>query len=207
MNDNKIPEFPSNISYPGSSEKDMITSLTKLLLQSSDILNQLRREFRGEALHMTKDGGAFWVQVSKPIFVKIDLERNPLRQLITLPDGSMKEIYVPHDEAIEEILGMLKFSGVNQITPITKIPSNNILDDLKEFECKLAALLAIKQPKWGIDKEMLPIIQFKIKTLVQDARYMCENGNVLEALTKSVQRIEQHIEGDKTKRVSVSPYG
>jgi len=116
-------------------------------------------------------------------------------------------MYVPNDEAIEEILSMLKFAGINQVTPITNIDEANILDDLKEFECKLASVLCLKQKDWGIDKELLPMTQFKIKTIVQDARFMCMNGGILKALQTTVQRVEQAYEGDKQmKKMINSPY-
>ena len=95
--------------------------------------------------------------------------------------------------------------GLNQITLLTNIDENTILDDLKEFECKLAALLCLKQKEWGIDKELLPMTQSKIKTLVQDARYQACNGNTIKAIQKTVQRIEQFSEGERITR-KISPY-
>ena len=52
----------------------------------------------------------------------------------------------------------------------------------------------LKQKEWGMDKEMLPMIQSKIKTIVQDARYQCVNGSTLKAIQKTVQRVEQAID-------------
>ena len=103
---------------------------------------------------------------------------------------------------------MLKFVGINQITPITSIGEGNILDDLREFECKLAATLCLKQKAWGIDKELLPMMQTKLKTIIQDARYMCCKGAILKALQTSVQRVEQAWEGERanTGRRLSSPY-
>ena len=70
----------------------------------------LRREFRGEALHQSDDGSTSWIQVSKPMFCKVDpLTEFPLKQIVQMPDGEMKEIFIPNDEAIEEILSMLNF--------------------------------------------------------------------------------------------------
>lgn len=186
---------------------NVMASLTRLLLESSKTLATLRREFRGEAFHQNEDGTGSWIQISKPIFIKIDeTTEKPLRERIKFPNGELKEIYVPNDEAIEEVLSMLKFAGINQITPITKISDNNVLDDLKEFECKLAGTLCLKQKEWGIDKELLPMIQFKIKTIVQDSRYMACNGTVLRALQTTVQRVEQAIEGERIKQPSLNPY-
>jgi len=201
----------SNVSYPNQIDDASRTmaSLTKLLLESSKTLSTLRREFRGEAFVQSDDGTQQWIQISKPIFCNMDqLKEKPLKQEVTMPDGNKKNVYIPNDEAIEEILSMLKFVGLNQITAITNISEDNILDDLREFECKLAAVLALKQKSWGIDKELLPMLQMKIKTLVQDARYMAANGGTLKALQTTVSRVEQVLEGERaTKSLSVSPYG
>ena len=207
---------PVNYTYPNqmSDAEQSLASLSKLLLESSKTLSTLRREFRGEALQQYQDGSVAYIQVSKPVFIKVDYTNGdkPLMKKVILPtsDGKTQEVenYVPNDEAIEEVLSMLKFAGVNQITPITSIGEPNILDDLREFECKLAATLCLKQKEWGIDKELLPMVQFKIKTIVQDARYMCCKGAILRALQTSVQRVEQAWEGDRTGkgRVVSSPY-
>ena len=96
---------------------------------------------------------------------------------------------------------MLKFMGMNKITLLTNIKEGMILDDLKEFECKFASVLTLKQKEWGIDKELLPMIMSKIKTIVQDARYMACEGNTIKAIQKTVQRVESYYEGDgKNKR-------
>ena len=98
--------------------------------------------------------------------------------------------------------------GLNQVTPITKLSEEIINDDLRIFECKLAALLALKQKSWGIDKELLPMKQTQISTIVQDSRYMAMKGAILQALITSVQRVEQAFEGDRPgKKVNSSPYG
>ena len=218
--DNQINQrsLPQNYTYPNqmSDAEKTLASLSKLLLESSRTLSTLRRELRGEALQQYADGSSIYIQVSKPVFIKMvydqKLKRDiPLKNKVKIPDGKggeiEKEIFVVNDEAIEEVLSMLKFAGVNQITPITSITEENILDDLKEFECKLAATLCLKQKEWGVDKELLPMIQFKIKTIVQDARYMCCKGAILKALQTSVQRVEQAWEGDRIKQRVSSPYG
>ncbi len=200
----------STLAYPTQLQeaKESIASLTKLLLESGNTITILRREFRGEALHQAEDGSSQWIQVSKPTFIKVDTETGePLKQIITLPDNTQKEIFIPNDEAIDEILSMLKSMGINQITPLTNIDENTILDDLREFECKLAGLLCLKQKSWGIDKELLPMLHVKIKTMVQDARYQCCEGSTLKALQTTVSRIESVTEGDRAPRkISGSPY-
>ena len=201
-------------SYPNQLKDatNQLTSLTKLLLESANTLSILRREFRGEALFSLEDGNSIWVQVSKPLFVKIDnTTEEPLKQMVKIPTSQgteEKEIYIPNDEAIEEILQMLKFMGLNQVTPITKLKEDIINDDLRIFECKLAAVLCLKQKEWGLDKEVLPMIFTKISTIVQDARYMAREGAILHALITSVQRVEQAYEGERQPRklVGGSPY-
>lgn len=185
-----------------------MASLTKLLLEVSNTLIALRREFRGDSLYQSDDGTTNWVQVSKPVFVKINhTTGNPFKKRIKMPWGEEKFVFVPNDEAIEEVLSMLKFAGVNQITAIAGIEHDNYMDDLREFECKLAGVLALKQKEWGLDKELLPMLQFKIKTVVQDARSMALDGRTLKALQTSVQRVEQMIQDDRVKKGIQGLYG
>ena len=192
----------SNYAYPSQMQEagKALASITSLLLAGSEVLLSLRREFRGEALWQGDDGSQHWVQVTKPLFVKvIPGTRNPLMETKKMPWGEMKTIYSVNDEAIEEILSNLKFAGVNQITPLAATTEDNYLDDLKEFECKLASTLALKQREWGIDKEVLPLLQFKIKTIVQDARSLAVKGRTLEALQRTIQRVENMMIEDKKK--------
>jgi hypothetical protein len=142
------------------------------------------------------------------MFVKMDFKTNkPMKQMVKSMDGKEIETYIPNDEAIDEILSMLKFLGINQISPLGKIGFDNYMDDLREFECKLAAVLCLKQKEWGLDKELLPMMQTKIKTIVQDVRSMSVEGIMLKSLQTTVQRVEQLIEGDGVKkREKVSPY-
>ena len=192
----------SNFAYPSQMQdaEKAVASMVKLLYGITDTLLSLRREFRGEALWQGADGSSHWIQVTKPLFIKmIPGTRKPLMEKVKTPWGETKEQYVANDEAIEEILSNLKFAGVNQITTVAGIDNDNYLDDLKEFECKLAATLALKQRNWGIDKELLPLLQFKIKTIVQDARSLALDGRTLKALQTTVQRVEQMIE-DRNKK-------
>jgi len=208
----EAPQQQSQMNYTMPSQLqealNSMSSLTKHLLEISKTLTYLRREFRGEALYQDDKGNQTWIQTSKPIFVKVNFKTNkPLMEKVKMPDGTEKEVYVANDEAIDEILSMLKFAGVNQITPISNIEFDNYMDDLREFECKLAGVLCLKQREWGLDKELLPMMQFKIKTIVQDVRSMSVKGMTIKILQTTVQRVEQMIEGDGTKkREKVSPY-
>lgn len=178
-----------------------LASLSRLLMEMEDVLGLLRREFRGEALFSDKEGNQAWVQVTKPIFIKKDRYGKPIMQEFKM-GGIEKEIFITHDEAIEELIMILKFSGINKITPITTISEAEIIDDLREIECKVAALLCLKQKEWGIDKELLPIKMAEIKTIIKDARYLAKDGAILKAIKTSVTRIEQAMEGSRAKSLS-----
>lgn len=201
-------QLGGNYSMPSQIKEvsDTMASLTKLLLEVSNTLIAMRREFRGEAMFQDEEGGSHWIQISKPAFVKINfVTGKPRMKKVMMPWNEDKLIYIPNDEAIDEVLSMLKFAGVNQISPIGFNPENNYQDDLREFECKLAAVLALKQKEWGLDKELLPMIMFKIKTLVQDVRSMSVKGGTLKAIQTTVSRIEQVMEGERNKK-PLSPY-
>lgn len=198
-----------NISYPDQlrDQAQQVASTVKILLEIPKNISSLRRTFRGEALYQSEDGTNQWIQVVKPRFVKLNpLTREPLKELKRFPNGEEVNVYVPNDEAIEEILSMLFFMGMNSITPLTNLDENTILDDLKEFECKLAAILALKQVEWGMDKELLPMIMTTLKTPVQDVRYLCANGTTMKALTQQVSRVEQVVENLVSKQKSITPY-
>jgi hypothetical protein len=199
-----------NVSYPDQirDQAQQIASTIKMLMEIPKSISTLRRVFRGEALYQSEDGATEWVQVVKPMFIKLDpYTRQPVKERRTLPTKEVRDVYLPNDEAIEEILSQLFFMGMNDITPLTNLDENNVLDDLKEFECKLAGILCLKQVSWGLDKAYMPMIQTKIKTIVQDARYLCVNGATMKALTQQVSRIENVLEGDKAfKKQMMSPY-
>lgn len=192
----------NNYIYPDQirTQAQDIASTVRVLLEIPKSISTLRRVFRGEALYHSQLGTTEWIQTVKPIFIKLDpITREPIKQKIKTPEGEIREIYLPNDEAIEEILSQLYFMGVNQITPFTNLSSDNVLDDLKEFECKLAGILSLKQIEWGLDKSLMPMIMTKIKTVVQDTRYMCVNGATMRAISQQVSRIEQVIEGDRNR--------
>jgi hypothetical protein len=203
-------QAPKNLSYPDQlrNQAEQIVSTIKMLAEIPKSISTLRRVFRGEALYQSEDGSNQWVQVVKPMFILLDKQtRQPIKKKIKSPDGEEREVFLPNDEAIEEVLSMLNFMGMNQITPLTNLDENTVLDDLKEFECKLAGMLCLKQVDWGLDKAFMPMIQTKIKTIVQDARYLCVEGGTMKALTQQVSRIEQVLEGGKDfKKVNMSPY-
>ena len=192
-------------SYANENVQKALASIAGLLRESDNILPVLRSEFKGEATIQFDDGTVENVQISKPMFIQLDFATNkPVMVKMKYRSGE-KLIYVSNDDAIEHVLSMLKFMGLNKITALTNLNEKTILEDLKEFECKLAAVLMLKQKEWGIDKELLPTTMCKIKTIIQDARYMCCNGSTIKAIQKTVQRIESYSEGTRPGRGS-GPY-
>lgn len=203
------PIQTKNYSYPDQlrNQAEQIVSTIKMLSEIPKSISTLRRVFRGEALYQSEDGTNNWIQVVKPMFILLDKQtRLPIKKTIKTPNEEDREVFLPNDEAIEEVLSMLYFMGMNQMTVLTNLDENTVLDDLKEFECKLAGILCLKQVDWGLDKSLMPMIQTKIKTLIQDARYLCVNGGTMKALTQQVSRIEQVLEGGQAKKVNMSPY-
>ncbi len=181
-------------SYANQEAGKALASIAGLLKEADNLLPILRSEFKGEATVQYDDGGVENIQISRPLFVRVDYKTNkPIKVMREYRSGS-KEIFVVNEEAVEEILSMLKFMGLNKITSLTNLDEKTILADLKEFECKLAAVLMLKQKSWGLDKELLPTTITKIKTIVQDARYMCCNGSTIKAIQKTVSRIESYSE-------------
>lgn len=192
-------------SYANQEAGKALASIAGLLREADNLLPILRSEFKGEVTVQYDDGAIEHVQISKPMFIRMDYKTNKPLKIIKKYRSGEKEIYVVNDDAIEHILSMLKFMGLNKITTLTNLNEKTILEDLKEFECKLAAVLMLKQKEWGMDKELLPTTMTKIKTIVQDARYMCCNGSTIKAIQKTVQRIETYSEG-QTKGRSSGPY-
>ena len=199
------PNSSGTTSYANADVGKALASIAGLLREADNLLPILRSEFKGEATVQYDDGSIEHVQISKPMFVQLDFKTDKPIKIMKQYRSGEKEIYVANDDAIEHVLSMLKFMGLNKITSLTNLNEKTILEDLKEFECKLAAVLMLKQKEWGIDKELLPTTMTKIKTIIQDARYMCCNGSTIKAIQKTVQRIESYSEGNQKGRGS-GPY-
>ncbi len=191
--------------YPDeASLKKNIDSLIEILTRSGSMIKELRREFRGEELMQMPNGDNVWIQTSKPLFVRTNLQtEEPLKVKVKLENGEEVEQYVPHDEAIEEILNAINMMGLNQTTPLgtTNDPEMNL--DLYQFEIRLSKLLTLNRKKWGIEKSVRPMIYNKIRQRVQDARTMQLDGRVLKSLTQ-ISRITETVQrGERKQR---SPY-
>jgi len=191
--------------YPDEAQtKQQIASLVEVLTGAHKILQVLRHEFRGEELIQTPEGENIWFQVSKPLFIRTNTKtEKPIKEKVKDPYGQVVEIYVPHDEAIEEILSAIKMCGVNQITPMGTTDDREMNLDLHEFEKVLSYLLTMKRKEWGIEKALRSMVFKKIKQQVQDARTMQKDGRVLKAISQTVKRIESAQIGERKPR---TPY-
>lgn len=192
--------------YSDDDVKKELASLTQILTGVSDTLSTLRHEFRGEELFQDNEGNSTYVQTSKPLFVRTYKgTMNPIKVKMKSPYNKDKviEVYVPHDEAIEEILSLLKMCGLNSVTPLGAQDKGMFELDLFEFETRLSYLLTLKRKEWGIEKSLRPMIYKKIKQQVQDARSLQIDGRTLKALTVTVQHIEKVSLGESKMK---SPY-
>ena len=199
-----MEENVSGAYYPDDGLRKELASLTQILTGVSDTLDNLRREFRGETLFQDAQGNSDYIQTSKPLFVRMHPgTTNPIIiEVEVTENGKTKKVkrYVPHDEAIEEILSLLKMCGLNQVTPLGASKEDIFNLDLYEFEERLSYLLTLKRKEWGIDKSLRPMIYKKIKQQVQDARSLQVDGRTLKALTTTVQHIEKvHLGDHKSK--------
>ena len=187
-----------NYQLPSSIEdlKDSVPQLVKVLTEHDSFLNIIRREMRGEQFFQDESGETSWVQVDKPMFVKLDKNNKPLRRL---NEKTKHYDYLVNDDAINEVISILKSCGLNPITPMTNISEEEIRADLMEMESKVAVLLAVKRKVWGIDKAEYPAAVGKIKILIKDARYRAKDGTVLKALRTITSRIEQATDGGNRK--------
>lgn len=172
-------------------DQQQAVQLIKVLTDHDNFLALLRKEFRGEELYRDKKGETYWIQIDKPMFIKLDKNNQPIK---VINPKNNKEEYARNDDAINEVLNILKSSGLNPISPLTNIDENEIRADLLEMESKIAVLLTVKRKAWGIDKAEYPVHVGKIKLLIKDARYRSKDGTVLKALRTITSRIEQSSE-------------
>jgi hypothetical protein len=206
--DNNNQDFYQNAGSLAKNFDD--NQFIKVLSEHEDFLNILRRELRGEQLHQDSEGNMEWVQVDKPMFVKLDQYNKPLKVKNKKTD---KIEYVANEDAVNEVLNILKSCGFNPITPFTNISEDEIIDDLLEMESKVAVLLFARRRVWGLEKPDYPVAVGKMKMLIKDARYRAVNGSGLKAVRSMTSRIEHSADygGRKptiTERMSSkAPYG
>lgn len=201
MNAEQYPDSQpvGNYLHPSQLNKEVAeaTELVKVLTEHDNFLNIIRREMRGEQLFQEQDGETYWVQVDKPMFVKLNGQEIPFKRF---NKKSKRYEYIANDDAINEIIGILKDCGLNPIAPLTNIDENEIRADLLEMESKIAVLLTVKRKKWGIDKALYPSVVGRLKVLIKDARYRAKDGTALKALRTITSRIEHMRNQDTSKQ-------
>jgi hypothetical protein len=168
--------------------------LIRVLTDHEDILDILKNQMRGELAYQDKEGERYMIQVDKPMFVLLDQNNKPL---VRNNPKTGKPEFCPNDEAINEMISILKMCGLNPVAPMTTIDENEIRADLLEMESKLAVLLTVKRKEWGLSAAQYPIIVGKMKVLIKDARYRSKDGIVLKALRTITSRIEQAQEKER----------
>jgi hypothetical protein len=177
-------------------EVDEGVQLIKVLTDHENFLNIVRAEMKGEQLYQDEKGDKIWVQVEKPMFIKLDKLNKPLK---VKNNRTGKEEYVLCDEAVNDVISILKSCGLNPIAPLTNINEEEIRADLLELESKIAVLLCVNRKKWGLAKSEYPMAVGKLKVLIKDARYRAKDGTVLKALRTITSRIERTSEPSKKK--------
>lgn len=175
-----------------------IHQLIEVVTKHEKFLNVLKQELRGEQLFQEESGERYWVQTEKPMFIKVDKLNRPLKYINS---KTRKEEYICNDDAINEIINIVKLCGFNPIAPMTEIDEEEIRADLLEMESKITVLLFNNRKRWGIAKSDYPVYIGKLKVLLKDARYMAKGGRVLKALRTMTNRIEQSAESNRNKSI------
>ncbi len=199
-NDYNPPISMGQLQLPSALGDDLKESLQliKVLTEHDNFLNIVRRELMGVQLYQEESGETYWVQVDKPRFVKLNKENKPIK---VFNKKTNREEYVCNDDAVNEIINLLKMCGLNPVTPVTNIPEEEIRADLFEMESKLAVLLTLKRKEWGIDKSAYPVVVGELKVLIKDARYRAKDGVVLKALRTITTRMEQTRDDTRNKSI------
>ena len=170
--------------------------LLHVISDNKDFFERMKLDLYGQQPYTDEQGNTFYIQVDKPFFVVLDENDQPKK----IPCPYRKNVMVDLENAINSILTMLKFSGLNHISPFTNLTEEEITDDLMEIESKLAVLLANKRKKWGLDIAEYPIAVSNLKTIIKDARYRPLNGNILKAIRSVTQRIERALDSMPNKK-------
>lgn len=192
-------QFIKGVYHPPSSlddEGDQLKQLIEVLTQHDKWLQILKMELRGEQLYQSNEGERFWVQTEKPMFIKVDRQNKPIK---VINPRTQKAEYICNEDAINEIISIVKMCGANPISPMTVINDEEIRADLFEMESKIAVMLFNNRQKWGIAKSEYPIYVGKLKIIIKDARYRSKDGIALKALRTMTSRIEQSSESQKNK--------
>jgi hypothetical protein len=194
-------QFIKGVYHPPSSiedEGDQLKQLVEVLTQHEKFLQVLKMELRGEQLYQSSEGERYWVQTDKPMFIKVDRYNKPIK---VFNERMKKYEFICNDDAINEVINIVKMCGANPISPMTVISDEEIRADLFEMESKIAVMLFNNRQKWGIAKSEYPIYVGKLKIIIKDARYRSKDGIALKALRTMTSRIEQSSEAQRNKNV------
>lgn len=171
-----LPPSPGAESYYPSQmymhkEADQIL---KTVMENEDLLNMLEHEFRGEVYYTDAEHpDGYWKVVNNPIMT--------------------------NDDGINTILRTLRLQGLNKVALLTNMSENQIIGNLRTFECKLADLLILKRKEWGIQKDELAMVYHNIWTIVEHALYRAKEGNLLKTI-RTVYQHQEYEQLDKTKK-------
>lgn len=161
-----MPQQSPNMYYNASTmySDQQFESVMKTILGDEDLLNSMEHQFKGEVLEVDKDDNTRWVKKQSAI--------------------------IKNEDAIPEILQILRFMGLNKITKITMLTERNINIKMEIFEYKLAELLYMNRKKWGIEKCELSMLYNMIWNLVENSLLIAKDGRLLETLRTTYQRSE-----------------
>ena len=109
-----------------------------------------------------------------------------------LKDINLYLVNAGSQELFYEVLG----SPSGAQTGTTDAQGNAITDAIVARESKSIRLNNIAAG----DKELLPMIQFKLKTIVQDVRSLSVKGKLLQAIQTTVSRVEQYVENEQGQK-------
>ena len=97
------------LSYANQDAQKALASIAGLLREADNLLPILRSEFKGEATVQYDDGSVEAVQISKPLFVKLDYPTNKPIKIQKVYKTGPKEIYV-----VNEIYGPQQYNKTDQ---------------------------------------------------------------------------------------------
>lgn len=150
------------------SQKEYET-LLKILLESEDLISLIDHEFRGEVLIIKRD------EKTGELFEVWETKRKPI---------------INNNSAIEDIIRILRFMGLNKVSLLTNIDDRVLNNKLRDFEHRLADLFFLKRKDWNMVKEEMPINYSMIVSIVEDAIYRAKDGGLLKVMRSNFQMQE-----------------
>jgi len=149
------------------------------------------------------------VNKEKPQEQKIKYTHTPIQEIRSInKQVEVKESSKIRATPMRDLQSYIHLDDIKKLLWIAKADNDrNYLIILTLFLTgrRISEVLMLKQKAWGLDKELLPTTMTKVKTIIQDARYMCCNGSTIKAIQKTVSRIESFSETPSKGR-SAGPY-